>query len=60
MLDCKLSRNENAMTMDATPRMTQDMESRSGFKPRRASRSAIFQTHILQMDLMIAGLSSFQ
>src|SRR5262244_474618 len=56
MLDCKLSRNEKAMTMDATPRMTQDMERTSGFSPRRASRSAMLQTHFLKTDFIIANL----
>src|SRR5215813_1053697 len=56
MLDCKLSRNEKAMTMDATPRMTQDMERSSGFSPRRASRTAMLQTHFLKTDFIIANL----
>jgi hypothetical protein len=32
--------------------MTQDMDSNSGFKPRRLSRSAIFQIQILKIDPM--------
>src|SRR5262245_24592400 len=56
MLDCKLSRNEKATIMDATPRMTQDMERSSGFSPRLASRSAMLQTHFLKIDFIIANL----
>src|SRR5262245_32440248 len=52
-LDCKLSRNEKATTMDTTPRTTQDMARSSGFSPRLASRSAMLQTHFLKIDFIM-------
>ena len=44
--------------MEATPRMTQDIERSSGFKPRRASRSAMLQTHFLKIDPIIVERQS--
>jgi hypothetical protein len=36
--------------------MTQDIDNSSGFKPRRLSRSAIFQIHILKIDPTVTHL----
>src|SRR5215831_6502941 len=50
-LDCTLARNEKAITIDATLRITQAMDRNSGLRPRRASRSAMRKTQILSRNV---------
>src|SRR5438046_6340047 len=58
ILDCKLSRNEKAVTTEATPRITHNIERSSGLRPRRASRRAMRQTHFLKTGFMSIGFRS--